>query len=859
MFAEKLYACLLRLYPAAFREEYERELRAAFRKRWREERSITRRTGLGTAIFVDTLATALGEHAAMFYQDVRYTLRTLRKSRSFTAAVVATLALGIGATTTMYSLAHTVLLRPYPFPRLEELVRIWETNPSLNTPFFATSLLNFLSWEERSRAFAGLAAFGQSGVNLTGDGEPQRVNAWSVTADFWRVTGLVPILGRAFSAEEHVPGRDEVTMLSEGLWQSRYGRDPSVIGRRILVDGTARTIIGIAPHDTGLRGEVNMWLPMAPNPAVEDRGNHLLTVIARMKPGIGMEQANAELNTIAEALDREFPVSNKGWRVRMAPIQDWIVDAESRTNLYALLGAAGLLLLVACSNVASLLVTRATGRQHELGVRMALGASRARLARQLTTESVVLASIGGALGIVLAWGAVGWLAAIVPSQLPRTASLQMNWPVTLFGLGLTLAVGLLFGLAPAWLVRRPGIQPTLGQSARGSTAVGAARLRLGFIGTQIALAAMLLVGALLLIQSFARLQKIDLGFPTDHLLSARIRLPEGQYESLDAAPVYFRTLVEELRNQPGVVSAGVSNAVPLGSPNTSMSVVPVNRPPGVPERGFQALWRTASVGYLETLDVPLLRGRFFEPADLGRDAMILSERLARSLWPDGSDPVGRTVRLSNGSVYTIVGIAGDVRHAQLNAEPVGTMYFGSYYMRASTILVRTKGDPAAFAPALRQVIYKLDPQQPVDFIRTMEGIIEQNTERPYLQATLFGGFALMALLLGAIGVAGIVAYTVERRTQDLAIRLALGATPGHAMRSAAAGGLTAAAIGLAIGLAGAWALGSYLSTLLYQLQPHDLPTFAAVAGVLMGVAALACWLPARRVARIDPIVALRLE
>jgi predicted permease len=355
------------------------------------------------------------------------------------------------------------------------------------------------------------------------------------------------------------------------------------------------------------------------------------------------------LNTVAESLEHEYPDSNKGRRTGMSTVKDWIVDRESRTSLYVL-GAAGLLVLVACSNVASLMVTRSTARQQELGIRMALGASRTRLLRQLTIESLVLAVIGGGFGILIAAGAVRWLAAVVPDQLPRSTSLSMNWPVTMFGLALTIAVGLLFGLAPTWLVRRRGIQRALHESGRGATASGS-RIRLGLIGTQIAMATMLVVGALLLIQSFVRLQRVDLGFQPDHLLTARIRLPQPKYDSNEKAAVFFRTLIEEIRNMPGIVSAGITSAVPLGNPNTSMRIVPVERPSCVPEKGIQGLWRMATADYLATLKVPLRRGRLFNSGDAGRHAIVLSESLAgKKLWPDGSDPLERAVRLGNGQV-----------------------------------------------------------------------------------------------------------------------------------------------------------------------------------------------------------------
>src|SRR5262245_16800780 len=485
MRADKLYRVLLRLYPAAFREEYEREMRLAFRRRLREESGIIRLTFLWLFVFEDTFVTAAQEHFNMLIHDIGYSLRTLRKTPAFTIAAVITLALGVGATTAIYSLVHAVLLRPLPYAEPDRIVRVWETNPSRNVPFFSASLLDFLAWQEQSRSFEAMAAIGNRSANLTDSEDPQSVPLSRVTGDFWAMTGITMIQGRPFGADEAVMGKDRVVVISEGLWKRRYAADPAMIGRSIPVNGESRVIVGIAPQDVGHTSRVDVWVPLVPQAADEDRISRVVTVLAKLRPGVTLAQADAELNAIAERLERESPKFNAGWRVRVMPIKEWIVDSDSRSSLYVLMTAVALLLIGACANIAGLLATRATARAHEFGVRMALGAGRARLIRQLTTECLVLASIGGALGLPIAIAANRWLSTRVANLLPRTGNLTMEWPIFVFALALTLTVGLLFGLAPSWAVRRTDIQSALRKAGRGVTG-GGALLRQGLVTGQVA-------------------------------------------------------------------------------------------------------------------------------------------------------------------------------------------------------------------------------------------------------------------------------------------------------------------------------------------------------------------------------------
>jgi putative ABC transport system permease protein len=862
---DKLFSILLRLYPAAFREEYEREMRLAFKRRYRETDGLFERAFLWLSILPDTFTTATREHFDMLMHDIRYSLRTLRKTPTFTAAVVLTLALGVGATTAIFSLIHTVLLRPLPYAQSDRVVRVAEMNEGLRIPTFSASALNFLSWQEQSRSFEALAVMGGWDANLAGDGEPERVSGSRVSGDFWRLTGVRMVTGRAFTADEATAGKDMVVILSEGLWRRRYGADPGILGRTIAVNTEPRMVVGIAPQDMGHTATIDVWAPLVINPAEENRGNHVVTALGRLRDGVTVAQANAELNSIAERLEQEFPESNKGWRVRLIPVKEWIVDADSRTSLYILMAAVGLLLAVACANIAALLVTRATARSHEFGVRLALGAGSGRLVRQLTTESLVLALIGGGFGVLIAAGAIQWLATKVPNQLPRSTNLILDWPVLIFALVLTTVVGVLFGLAPSWSSRKADIQTTLRESGRGLSGTGSLA-RLILVGGQVALATVLVVAALLLIQSFDRLQKVDVGFEPDHLLTAGITLPAAKYETPEKAENFFRTLLTEIQAIPGVVSAGVTSAIPMGGRgNTGMSIVPTPRPEDVPEQGVQALWRMATADYLRTMKVPLKLGRFFDASDAQRPgvipqrpAIILSERLVGTLWRDGSNPVGRQVILANGVTFTVVGVVGDVRLTDLRSDPIGTMYFQpGAGNRGLSLAIRTSVPPETITYSLREIVKRIDPNQALFGVRTMDQIIEGSAERPRVQAMLLTAFAALALLLGTIGVAGVVAYTVERRSRDLAVRLALGATRTQAMRNAARGGMIASVAGLVFGLFGAWGLNRWLTSMLFQVRPDDPITFAAVAASLIAVALAACWLPARRAARIDPAIALK--
>jgi predicted permease len=793
--------------------------------------------------------------------DAAYAVRSLRRTPAFTAAAILTLAFGIGATTAIYSLTRSVWLRPLPFTEPGRVVRIWETNRPLGITRFSASVLNYLSWCERASAFQSLVAFQPGSANLNGQGDPERVASLAVTARFFDTLGIRPILGRSFVAGEDQPGRGRVVMLSDRLWRQRYGADPNLVGRSIQVNGESRTVIGIAPLDIGFTADPDIFEPLTLDPAHENRGNHMIEVLARLKPGITATQAEGDLNRLAAQLEREFPDSNRDWRARMVPALDWIVDRDTRTALLVLMATAGLLLALACINVANLLLARASSRVQEFGVRRALGASGLRMVRQLITESTVLASLGGAVGLVVALAGVRALRVLLSQSVPRATAISLDLPVLAVAAGLTLLTGLLFGLAPAWAAMRTDVRANLQDGHRTTAGSGGLRLRQALVAGEFALATVLVAGAGLLLASFVRIQSVHMGFDPRNVLTARISLPETRY-TMATAESFYRNLEVELKALPGVQSAGISSNVPFGGGDTQNPVFALDNAPTDGGPTVQASWRIATRGYFEALHIPLLRGRLYRGVEPANEyPIVLGESLARRLWPDGRDPIGRTVRMGPNRPMTVIGVVGDVRQLDLTADPAPTIYPSTSWTLwdPMVVVMHTAGDPAQLASALRHAVMKLDSQQPIFDVQTMDDLIDANSSQRRLNAFLVGAFALLALALGVIGIAGVVAYLVIQRTPEMAVRIALGATPGRVIRAVIAGGLRICAAGLAAGLIGAYLLGRAMAGLLFQVRPGDPAILGAVAAALLAAALLASWLPARRISRIDPATALRKE
>ena len=857
---ERAYSWVVRLYPAAFREEYEREMSSAFQDQLAS--AGLRRTRVVGRALADVLATAPGVHLDLLGQDLHYAWRTLtsRAQRSFAVAAVLTLALGMGAATAIFSIVHAVMLAPLPFHAADRLVRIYETNQSRNINKFSVSFPNFDSWQRRVELLS-LAAAKSAEANLTDGGPPEHVVGMAVTSGFLPTLGLAPVAGRDFHADDDRPGGVRVAMVSVGLWERRYGRDPALIGRSIALDGVSHTVVGIAPQDVGFSMEIDLWVPMAANLAAEDRNNKQLDVVGRLTDGATLAQAQAELSTVATALEAEFPQSNSGWGTRLTPVLDWIVDAELQQRLTLLLVAVGLLLAVACANVANLQMARAASRTGEIGVRLALGASRARLLRQTLTESLLISMMGGALGLALAWALMRGSRAVLPESIPRLANLSLNVPVLLVAIAAMLLVAVVAGLLPAILAGRADIRDAV-QHASSRPGGGASKtpVRHALVALQLALSTCLVVGAMLLLQSTWNLQRLPLGFSQpDRLLTANITRPQSETWNMDRDVAFYDSVLRETAALPGVTHAGLSSGVPLGQGNTGMPISTTRPADGQPMKGVQASWRIVSGGYFHVMDVPILRGRVFVPDKDPPQSLVISQGLARRLWPNGEDPVGRAVFLGNGQQFTVLGVVGDVRLTSLAREPAPAMYLPTswYLMPTMTLVMRTDGDPALLAQPLRTAVARVDAAQPIFDIRSMRTIVGARLAGPRLNATLLAIFAGLALLLAAVGVAGVMAFAVARRTSELAVRQALGASPGQAVRVVLSGGVKMCIAGIATGIAGALMLGQVLAGLLFGVTAYDVSTLSATAVALFVVALVACWLPARRATRISPTLALR--
>lgn len=853
-----LYRWLVHLYPRAFQEEYGREMTVAFRDRWAMEGGF----GLFASTLYDTFATAAGAHWEMLVHDVRYAFRTLRKDRTFSAAAILTLALGIGATTAMFSLVHAVLFRPLPFAEPDRLMRVYSSNPERRVSRFATSIPDLVSWRERATSFEALAGIQFFDLNLTDGNSAERVQGMAVLGPFWRAAGQGIVHGRAFTGAENRKGNDGVAILSDALWERRFARDPGVLGREIAIDGKPRQIVGIAPADLNLSAAIDVFIPV-----VEDenrgRGDRNLNVIGRLKPGVTIAQAVEQLNMIAGQLEREFPESNAGWRANMITAKEWLVEPAMRRAIFVLLGAVGLLLAIACVNVANLLIARAAFRTREIGARLALGASKSRLLRQMITESLLLGCVGGVAGIALAWSGLRALTPLLPTFITRV---ELNGEVLAVACAVILASSLLFGIGPSLATVRGDIRDVLQASTRGAgaTAHGSRRLvRQMLVMLQVALAAVLLVGALLILSSFARMLGQNFGFRQDHVLAARFSPPRSRVADEKQWSQYVEAITAEMRTLPGVKSAGITSEIPMGNVDTQQAAIAEERAAAIRTDGVQASWRLITRDYLPTIGVPLLKGRFWrEGEDYRVRPVLISQNLAQRLWPGGEDPLGRQLRMSNGETFTVIGVTGDMRHRSLtDRQPTMTIYWPASLLawHTMTLVIRTDGDPAAMAGAMREAMRRVDPMQPLFDVTTLEQFVSQVASAPRLATLLIGLFAGLALLLAAVGVAGLVAYAVAQRRPELAIRMALGASAARVIREVTSTQFVMCAAGVALGLGAAWSLRPVVASMLFEVEPGDPASFLGAGLILLLAALLACLLPSVRIGRIDPATVLRSE
>jgi putative ABC transport system permease protein len=795
----------------------------------------------------------------MLLNDLRYAARMLRKSPLFTFAVVLTVALGIGSNTAIFSVVNAVMLRPLPYEQPNRLVWIAERNDRLNLPTFATSVLNYLSWKEQSRTFEPFAAFGFATFNLTGQGDPEQFAGGTVTPSLFPLLGIEPVLGRSFQDGEDRPGSPKVVMISEGLWKRRFGGDPSLIGRNLTVNGIDSTLVGIAPSALALLSNGDMWIPLTIDPGREIRLNHVILAVGRLRPGVTIEQAQAEMNVVAGQVSQQYP-EMKEWGVRLVTFYNFFVSQQLRTALVVLLCAVGCVLLIASANVANLLLARAASRQKEIAVRTALGASRGRLLRQLLVESLVLSSIGGAIGLIAALWAVDAINAMMPANLLPVPAVRVDVSVLLFALALTIATGLLFGIAPAWHAAKTDLNEVLKQATRAS-AGARPRLRNSLAAAELALATILLIGAGLLTQSLLRLQHVRLGFQPDRLLTFQLALPQTKYPGEKAA-AFYRNLLESLRAAPGVRAAAVSSGIPFGAGNyTTTPIATTGQSPLPPDTAVPTDWRIVSPGFFQTMTIPLIRGREFLDADSSATVpvVIVSQATARRFW-GAADPLGRTLhRQGDSKQFTVVGVVGDVRHTALSQESPAIYYASTGRVPVMDIVVRTEAQPESVLPTVRQRVHELDAALPVSTVRTMDEWVSNNAAQPKLNAILLAVFACVAMLIAAIGIYGVLAYSVNQRTREIGLRMALGAPRGRVLGLIVREGMVVGAIGIGVGIAGALALSRALASLVFDVRVRDPLTYVVVAAVLTLVALLACVIPARKASRVDPMVALRCD
>ena len=795
--------------------------------------------------------------------DLRYAGRMMRKAPMFTVAVVVTVALAIAANTAIFSVVNAVLVRPLPFGDPDRLMQVAERNDRLNIPSFGVSALNFLSWRQTTKAFEDLAAVGFATFTLSGGGDPEQVPGNRISAALMPVLGLTPIAGRTFTADEEKPGGSAVAIIGEGVWRRRFGGDRSIVGQTVTINSLPTTIVGIAPAGLNAFSLGDVYVPLTIDPAKENRLNHVLLVAGRLKPGVSKEQAQAEMDTIAVQVAQQYPDIMRDWGVRVISFFDTFVSAQLRVGLLVLLAAVVFVLLIACANIANLLLARGAARQREIAVRVAMGASRSRLLRQLLVESVALSSLGGALGLAAAFAAVPLMRASIPPSILPPDTIRIDSGVLIFAVALTAAAGLLFGLAPALSAAATDLNGVLKQAGRGAGGSTRTRFRNALAAAELALATLLLIGAGLLIQTLLHLQRERIGFEPHGLITFQLAPPTTKYPLATTAPQFYRSLLDSVQSVPGVRAAAVSSGIPFGLGNfTRTPMITTGESALPPETPVPIDWRVASPGYFRAMNIPLLRGRDFTDADGGSapPVMIVSQATARKFWGD-RDPIGRILHANGRNLMvTVVGVVGDVKNAALNVDSP-TLYYpmANGVWPLMDIVVRTDGAPESLVPTLRQKVRELDAGLALANVRTMEQWVSTSAAQPRLNAMLLGVFAGVALVIAAIGIYGVLAFSVNQRTREIGLRLALGAEPGSVLGLVVGEGMKIALIGISAGLAAGVALGRVVSSLVYGVPVRDPATFAVVGAVLTIVAAAACTIPARRAARLDPMVALRDE
>jgi putative ABC transport system permease protein len=808
------------------------------------------------------------------WQDLRYAFRALRKSPGFAAVTVLTLGLGIGANTAIFSVVENVLLRPLPYRDPSALVQVWNTYlPAF--PQTPMSSGDFRDFQRQAGSFSAMGAYVDppNGFNLTGDGQAERLEASLATAGLFPLLGIRPVVGRTFNPEEDKPGSAPVVLISHRLWQNHFGSDPSVVGRTVTLDGRGFTLVGVLPAEFRLVPTTDLWMPVSEYG--DDPTSHLhhdFNILARLKTGVGISQAQAELSALNRQEEQAFPDTHKNWGVLVAPMENPSA-VKMRVALLVLFGAVGLVLLVACANIVNLLLARNAVRQKEIALRVALGASRSRLLTQLLTESVLLSLLGGALGVLLAAASLRVLGAFVPADLPDVKDTGLNIPVLGFTLAVSFLTGIICGLIPAILTLKQDLHGILKEGTRTAGAAGGQKIRSLLVVSEIALALVPLVGAGLLIRSFHRLVEVDPGFRRDHILAMEMDQPQlspdeqnklttdQQLALARKQSLQFDDLAQKIRALPGVKAVGGVTVLPLGSAMRSASRFLVEGQP-LPPNGARPIaeTRSASPGYFAAMGIPLRMGRPLDAHDYSSQTIVVNEAIAQRFFPSG-DPIGKRLNLCSLDPkpcwLTIVGVVGNVHQYGLDRAPTLDLYYSQGWPRY--MVIRTASDPVVLAHAAIGEVRKFDPILPVTHVMTLDNLFSDSVSPRRFSTFLLGVFAAMALLLAAMGIYGVMSYVVSLRTNEIGIRMALGAQSGDIWRLVIGRGAQLAFAGVAFGLVGAFALTKLISSLLYGVKPSDPATFFGVALLLVSVALLACYVPARRAIRVDPMVALRYE
>jgi putative ABC transport system permease protein len=817
-------------------------------------------------------------------QDIRYSARTLLKTKGFTAAAVLALALGIGANSAIFSVINAVLLRPLPYLSPDRLVIVSETDmqPPVSSDRLPAAPANFVDWREQNQVFENIGACANNIFNITGAGEPERIMGMFATAGLFDVLGVKPVLGRVYRGEEDKPGGDRVVILSHSLWQRRFGSEAGVLEKTIVLNNEPYTIIGVMPPgfqsvtripDGVALADSELWIPLGStaNAAefISNRDIHLLAVVARLKPGVTRDQAQSEMTTIASRLEQTYPDTNTGLGASVTPMHEEVVG-KTRPMLLVMVGAVGFVLLIACANVANLLLARSAGRQKEIAIRTALGATRSRLIRQLLTESLLLSVVGGVVGILLALWGVDILRAVGPRDIPRLRDVGLDAGVVGFTLAVSILTGMVFGFAPAFQASKPDLNGALKEGSRGSTgSFSRSSLRSLLVVTEVALALVLLIGAGLMIRSFVRLQQVSPGFNAENVLTMDLALSVNKYAKPEQQAAFIQNVLQKIESLPGAQAAGITSSLPLGRGDSSGPFRFEGLPTPAPGEAPTASFRAVSPHYFEAMGIALMKGRAFTEQDRAGapDVMIINEALARRYFPD-EDPVGKRLignrlQLLGGDEVTreIVGVVADVRHFGLDAEARPEMYFpynqdpwpGAY------VAVRAASDPAAMAAAIRNQIWAVDKDQPIYNVKVMGRRVAESTMQRRFNMLLLAVFASVALALAAVGVYGVMSYSVTQRTHEIGIRMALGAQSADVLKLVVSQGMALALAGVGVGLGAALALTRLMSSLLYGVSATDPVTFAVIPLVLTGVALVACFVPARRATKVDPMIALRYE